>query len=151
MNVALKPAPHEVVLTRDIGVPRERVFAAWTDPAQASLWWAPRDFETLSCEMDVRPGGLWHRRMRGPSGRVVVKRGAYREVAPPGRLVFTYMSDDDDAGVFDAETVVTVTLEDLGGRTRLTLRHAAFASEALGLDHRAGWSGCLDRLVAFVD
>ena len=35
MNVVLKPAGHELVLTRELKAPRERVFAAWTDPEQA--------------------------------------------------------------------------------------------------------------------
>lgn len=148
MNVALKPQRHELVLTRELAAPRARVFAAWTELGQAAQWWAPQGFETLSCEMDVRPGGIWRRRLRGPNG-IVVKHGVYREVSPPERLVFTYMTDEDYGS--DAETVVTVTLEDLGGRTRLTLRHAAFDSEADRLDHEGGWSGAIERLLAFVD
>ena len=87
MNVMMKPASSELVLTRELTAPRERVFAAWIDVKQASLWWVPRDFMPLSCEMDVRPGGIWRRRMRSPSGDVILKHGVYREVAAPERLV----------------------------------------------------------------
>ena len=69
MNVMVKPAGSELVLTRDIAASRERLFAAWSDIRQASIWWAPRDFTLLSCEMDVRPGGVWRRRMRSPERR----------------------------------------------------------------------------------
>jgi uncharacterized protein YndB with AHSA1/START domain len=148
MNVLVRPVANELVVTRDIAAPRERVFAAWTDVRQASRWWAPEDFTPLSCEMDVRPGGAWRRRMRGPDGAVVTKHGIYREVVAPGRLVFTYVTKG--ASGIDPETLVTVTFADLGSRTRLTLRHTAFESDAARINHQGGWTSCLDRFAAFI-
>ena len=148
MNVAARPIADELVLTRDIAAPRARVFAAWTDARAASNWWVPRDFTPLACEMDVRPGGAWRRRMRAPDGTIVTKWGVYREVAEPERLVFTYRTES--AGVSDPETVVTLTFADLGNHTRLTLRHTAFDSDAARLDHQGGWTGALERLTAFI-
>jgi uncharacterized protein YndB with AHSA1/START domain len=148
MNIVTRPVADELVLTRDIAAPRERVFAAWTDIRQASRWWVPPDVTPLSCEMDVRPGGAWRRRMRARDGTVVTKWGVYREVAAPERLVFTYRTES--AGVIDAETLVTVTFADLGDRTRLTLRHTAFESDAARLDHQGGWTGVLERLSTFI-
>lgn len=149
MDIAIEPR-HELVLTRDLAAPRERVFTAWTDERQASLWWAPRDFVPLSCEMDVSVGGQWRRRLRAPDGRIVVKHGVYREIVPPERLVFTYMTGEAP-GEIGRETVVTVTFADLGkGYTRLTLRHTAFRTEVDLLDHEGGWSGCLDRFTGFI-
>lgn len=151
MNVMVKPAGSELVLTRELKAPRERVFAAWTDVDQASLWWAPRDFAPLSCEMDVRPGGIWRRRMRSPGGDVILKHGVYREIVAPERLVFTYITEHA-AGIVDPETLVSVSLIDLGGgRTRLTLRHTAFETEISRDDHRGGWTGCLERFAAFIE
>jgi uncharacterized protein YndB with AHSA1/START domain len=148
MNVAAKSVAEELVLTRDIAAPRARVFAAWTDARAASRWWVPQDCTPLSCEMDVRPGGAWRRRMRAPDGTVITKWGVYREVTPPERLVFTYRTES--AGVIDAETLVTVTFADLGTRTRLTLRHTAFETDAARLDHQGGWTGVLERLSTFI-
>ena len=145
-----KPVAGELVVTRDIAAPRARVFAAWTDERLAALWWAPRDFVPLSCTIDLRPGGIWHRRMRAPDGTIVVKHGIYREIVAPERLVFTYMTEDA-GGAIDRETLVTVTFDDLGARTRLTLRHVAFASEEARLDHQGGWTGCLERCAAFFE
>lgn len=147
MNVGLKPAGHELELVRELKARRERVFAAWTDPEQAARWWVPQDCELVSCKMDVRPGGGWHRRMRTKDG-LIAKWGEYREVVSPERLVFTYNTEYAD-GTVDAETLVTVTFEDLGGRTRLTLRHEAFWSEPASVSHTGGWTGALERLVQF--
>ncbi len=150
MNVITKPASFELVLKREIAAPRERVFAAWTDVRKSGHWWAPRDFTILSCEMDVRPGGAWRRSMRAPSGAVVTKHGVYREIAAPERLVFTYITEFAD-GVIDPETLVTVTFADLGGRTRLTLRHSAFETDASRTGHEGGWTSCLERFATFID
>lgn len=155
MNVPVsamaKPAGSELVLTRDIAASRERLFAAWSDIKQASVWWAPRDFTLLSCEMDVRPGGTWRRQMRSPSGGMILKYGTYREIVRPERLVFTYVTENAD-GTVDPETLVSVSFSDIGGgKTRLTLWHTGFETEASRDDHRGGWTGGLERCVAFIE
>ena len=149
MDLMVKPATTELFITRNLRAPRERVFAAWTDPLQAALWWAPQDCTPLSCELDVRPGGLWHRRMCVPDGSVITKRGAYREVVAPERLVFTYVTEYAD-GTVDPETVVTITLAEIQEGTRLTLRHVAFQTDASRLGHEGGWTSCLERFAAFI-
>jgi len=149
MNFALKPAGQELVLTRDLKVPPARVFAAWTDVQQSSVWWVPKDCTLVSCEMDVREGGAWQRRMRVPDGTVITKHGVYREVAPPDRLVFTYNSEYADGRV-DPETLVTLTFDALaGGRTRLTLRHSGFWDDASRTSHIGGWTGVMERISDF--
>jgi uncharacterized protein YndB with AHSA1/START domain len=150
MNVLTKPVAAEFLLTREFEAPRDRVFAAWTDVRQASRWWAPKDFAPLSCHMDLRPGGSWWRRLQAPDGRVITKHGVYREIVRPERLVFTYITENA-SGVIDPETLVTVTFDDLGGRTRLTLKHTAFETEATRDDHQGGWNGALDRFTAFMN
>ena len=148
MNVALTPA-QELELSRELNAPRERVFAAWTDPEKAARWWVPQDCELASCKMDVRAGGGWHRRLRVPGGGIIAKWGEYREVVAPERLVFTYNTQYAD-GTVDPETLVTVTFEDLGGRTRLTLRHERFWSEPARISHTGDWTGSLNKLIQFI-
>jgi len=149
MNVVLKPAGQELVITRDLKAPRERVFAAWTDVRQSSVWWVPKDCTLVSCEMDVRVGGAWRRSMRVPGGSVITKYGVYREVAPHERLVLTYNTDYAN-GTIDPETLVTLTFAELeGGRTRLTLRHSGFWDEASRISHTGGWASALERFVDF--
>jgi uncharacterized protein YndB with AHSA1/START domain len=149
MDSLLKPTERELIITRDLKAPREHVFAAWTDPARAAVWWAPSGFTLITLEMDARPGGRWLRSMKSASGAVYVKHGVYREVLPPEKVSFTY-NTEDEKGVVDPETLVTITLVDLGaGRTRLTLHHTGFDSAPLRDDHGNGWSGAIDRLAAY--
>ena len=87
--------------------------------------------------------------MRSPEGVVYWKCGTYREIIAPERIVFTFAWEDSN-GEPGHQTIVTVTLEDLGDRTRLTLRQAAFETIAWCEDHRRGWTSCLERLASWL-
>jgi uncharacterized protein YndB with AHSA1/START domain len=139
----------ELVIERIFDAPRELVFRAWTEPQRAVRWWGPQGFVILSCEMEVRPGGLWRRRMRSPEGALFCKRGVYREILAPERLSFTY-TDEDCEGNCGPETLVSVTFTVVGRKTRLTLRQTGFATEAERDSHRGGWTGSLDRLAGYL-
>ena len=52
----------ELVLTRDIALPRERLFRAWS--GRLADWWAPRPLTTPVCEVDLRTGGSLRTVMR---------------------------------------------------------------------------------------
>jgi uncharacterized protein YndB with AHSA1/START domain len=146
--VAPYPAP-ELLITRVFDAPRALVFAAWTRPEHLAGWWGPQGFVNVAWEMDVRPGGAWFRRMQAPDGTRYTKHGVYREVVAPERLVFTYVNQAAD-GTQDRETLVTVTFDEEGARTRLTLHHTGFDS-ALSRDaHEGGWSSCMERFAEYL-
>jgi len=149
ISVTARSAQPELVITRIFNAPRALVFKAWTQPDQAAIWWGPRGFTTISCEMDVRPGGAWRRCMRAADGSEYRKRGVYREILEPERLVFTYADEDIDGNV-GPETLVTVSFADFAGKTRLTLHHAGFASVATRDSHQGGWTGCLERFSEYL-
>jgi uncharacterized protein YndB with AHSA1/START domain len=110
------PSQREIVSERVFDAPRERVFAAYTDPALIPRWWGPRRMTTAVAEMDVRPGGAWRFVMREGDGRETAFRGVYREVSPPERLVQTFEWEGMPGHVI----VETVAFDDLGERTRVT-------------------------------
>jgi uncharacterized protein YndB with AHSA1/START domain len=140
-----------LTIRRVLDAPRDLVFAAWVDPAQAAQWWGPKGFTTVSNEMDVRVGGAWRRRMRSPEGSEHVSCGVYREIVVPERLVFTFAWEQGGAPGHGPETVVTLIFADLGeGRTEFTLRQEGFATVVGRDDHQRGWSGALDRLADYV-
>ncbi|GAA3445378.1 SRPBCC family protein [Planomonospora venezuelensis] len=111
------PADTEIVLTRRFAAPRRLVFDAWTRPELLRRWYGARGWNLVVCEVDLRVGGAWRFVSRGPGGEEMGSRGVYREVAPPGRLVFTESYDDR---WFPGETLVTTVLTEQGGTTTLT-------------------------------
>ncbi|MBY0321964.1 MAG: SRPBCC family protein [Reyranella sp.] len=147
-------ADRELVLTRLINAPREKVYRAWTDPALLKQWFAPKPYTTPVVEIDVRPGGSGLFVMRGPDGKDMPNRGVYLEVVPNERLVST------DAFIKAWEPsekpfmTMILTFEDEGGKTRYTarVRHWTVADkeahEKMGF--HTGWGLCTDQLEALV-
>jgi uncharacterized protein YndB with AHSA1/START domain len=144
-------ADRRLVIKRVLEAPRDKVFAAWVDQAQAAQWWGPRGFTIVSNEMDVRVGGAWRRCMRSPEGTEHRSHGIYREIVRPERLVFTFAWEKGGVVGHGPQTVVTLTFADLGGnRTELILRQEVFDTVAACDEHRAGWTSCLDRFADYL-
>jgi uncharacterized protein YndB with AHSA1/START domain len=146
-----QPADRVLVITRVFDAPRELVFKAWTEPERLVQWMGPKGFSSrIIGAMDVRPGGRYRYHMTGPDGGEHWQQGEYREVVPPERIVCTYAWADAAGNPTRPETLLTLTFEDLGARTRLTLHQAVFESTTARDAHRGGWSSSLDRLAEYM-
>jgi uncharacterized protein YndB with AHSA1/START domain len=109
-----------VVMTRTFDAPREKVWAAFTDPKHVVHWYGGHGFSNPVCEMDVRPGGHWRHVMRTPDGHEFEMRFVFVEVVKPEKLVW----QSEDYGKRKAgppACIMTVTLEEAGHRTKWTL------------------------------
>ncbi|HYE89408.1 MAG TPA: SRPBCC domain-containing protein [Terriglobales bacterium] len=149
-------------ITRVYDAPRERVFAAWTQPELMKPWYGPRGFSLPHCTVDLRPGGLVHLAMRTPEGQDVWCRGIYREVVVPERLVCTDSFSDAQGNIVPAaqagmsaewpdEALLTLTFTEREGKTTVTLRHDVGHAPATERDQcKAGWTEMLDRLGEFL-
>ena len=144
----------ELVLTRLIDAPPEKVYRAWTEPALLKQWFAPLPFTTPVAELDVRPGGANLIVMRAPDGTDMPNRGVYLEVVPNQKLVFTNAYTQAWEPSDKPFMTVILTFETEGGRTRYTarVRHWSDADrethEKMGF-HK-GWGQCADQLAALV-
>jgi len=133
---ATAPADRTLTTTRVFDAPRELVFKAWTDPKQFARWFPPDGFTAAACELDVRPGGSLRFDMKGadPSlgpdfyEKVFPGRGVYREVVANERLVFTFEAVTEE-GASPLTMLMTVTFEDEGRKTKLTIHHTADTAE----------------------
>jgi uncharacterized protein YndB with AHSA1/START domain len=129
-------------IKRVIKAPREKVFQAWTDPEQMKHWCAPTDDFKTAAQIDLRVGGKYRIQMTDPSGSLHIAVGEYKEVVPPGKLVFTWSWEDGHA----EDTLVTLEFRDQRGATEVTLTHERFPSAESRDKHNQGWAGCLSRL-----
>jgi uncharacterized protein YndB with AHSA1/START domain len=109
------PAKREIRVERVFEAPRERVFAAHTDPELIARWWGPFETETIVEELDPRPGGRWRFVVRNSDGSETGFRGVYRELVVPERIVQTFEWD----GLPGHVSVDAASFEDLGERTRV--------------------------------
>ena len=136
-------------IQRTIKAPRDRVYAAWTDPAQLRAWFGPDKVKTRSFAADPQVGGKYRWDLTNPDGEEMTVFGEYRELQPGRKVVFTWQWDDDED--WKGQTsVVTVQLSDCDEGTLVTLTHEQLPSEASRDRHNEGWTSVLDGLEAFL-
>ena len=136
-------------IKRLIKAPRDRVYAAWTDPAQMKQWFGPENVQTHDLIADARVGGEFRWDLANSEGEKMTMRGEFRELDPDRKVVFTWHWDDDeDWG--NHISVVTVELEDVDGGTELRLTHERLPSEQSRDGHTGGWNSALDKLQEFL-
>ena len=109
------PSDEEIRMTRLFNAPPELVFDVMSKPEHVKQWWGQlgEGYSVPVCEIDLRVGGKWRFVNRHPKGEVCFY-GEYREIAAPGRLVFTEIFEQFP----DAVSVVTAELEREGTKTR---------------------------------
>ena len=144
---------HELVLTRLLDAPPDKLFRLWTDPSRMGEWFCPRPWTVADVTLDVRPGGASNMTMKGPGGESMPNRGQYLEIVPNRRIVFTDAFTGDwntrDGAPFMVG-IVEFTPE--GGKTRYTctVRHWSEADKKKHEDmgFHAGWGSVADQLEA---
>jgi uncharacterized protein YndB with AHSA1/START domain len=131
---------YTIRLTRNFDAPRGEIFEAWTKPEHVACWWDPAGEPLAACEIDLSPGG---------SFKFVTKNhpdmpfaGTYREIAPPGRLIFEALG-----------ATGRVTLEEADSQTHMAVEIECRSAEQLdqylrmGVD--VGTAQTLDNLVIY--
>jgi uncharacterized protein YndB with AHSA1/START domain len=157
MTDTAEPAPasdRELVLTRLIDAPREKLYRAWTEPELLKQWFAPLPYTTPRAELDVRPGGASLVVMRAPDGSEFPNPGVFLEVVENERLVLTDAYTSAWEPSEKPFMTVIITFEDEGRRTRYTARvlhwTVADRDEHEKMGFHEGWGQCADQLAALV-
>jgi uncharacterized protein YndB with AHSA1/START domain len=133
-------AKPELRMSRVFDAPKSLVFEAWSKAEYVSRWFTPKPLTTPSCEVDLRPGGVFRIVMRMPDGMEFPMDARFTEVVAEERIVF----EAKIHGGLDVHT--TVTFEDEGGKTRMSV-HQVYAHESPATrGAHAGWTATLDQL-----
>jgi uncharacterized protein YndB with AHSA1/START domain len=141
-------ADQEVVITRTFDAPREAVFRAWTDPDELAAWYGPEHFDTPRerIRIDLRVGGRYELTMvRRDGGGEFAIGYEIVELVEPDLIVLR--SDPMPAMGLREPTVTRVELQDLGGRTRMTLTDGPYPESGPAA---AGWNAAFDKLAALL-
>lgn len=104
-------------IARVIKAPVGVVWGVWMNAATLPQWWGPDGFSCRTRRIDLRQGGEWVFDMIAPDGTVFPNHHRYVLVEPERRIGYTLLWGEDGPKHADA----TVTFEDLGGATRVTL------------------------------
>lgn len=151
----------DLVLERVVDVTPEQVWAAWTQPGHLKQWFTPAPWTTVDCRIDLRPGGVFHTRMRSPDGEEFPSDGCILEVVPNRTFAWTSalapgyrpLSGAAAAGSpFLFSGVITMEPDGAGTKYRALVIHADAEGcrrhAEMGFHH--GWGAALDQLVAYM-
>jgi len=159
-SAILKPNPTlDLVLERMVDVPSSLVWAAWTTPEHLKRWFTPAPWETVECEIDLRPGGIFRTVMRGPEGQEFSNSGCFLEIVDKQKLVWTGALGPGFRPLSTAQTqahpflmTAIISLQPVGAGTqyKAVVMHgdedARTKHEKMGFHD--GWGRALDQLVA---
>jgi uncharacterized protein YndB with AHSA1/START domain len=149
----------DLVLDRFIDVPRELVWKAWTQPEHLKKWFCPVPWYVSECQIDLRPGGIFHTVFNGPDGEHFPNTGCYLEVVPNERLTWTDallpgFRPSGKTFVPGLVLTVIVTMKPEGKGTRYTAvalhkdEDGRKQHEEMGFHD--GWGKATDQLIALV-
>ena len=148
-------AERDLVLEREVPISAMQIWSAWTDPQLVKRWFTPAPWQTVECDIDLRPGGAFRTRMRGPEGQEFDNSGCYLEIVPGRRLVWTgalgpgFRPRHAPPGSFLMTAVISLSDTPAGARYVAQVLHADAAArqqhEAMGF--HVGWGKALDQMV----
>ena len=137
----------QVAIAHVFDAPIEDVFRAWTDPDEVAAWYGPAGMRAPRerIQIDLRVGGRYELTMVSLDGDREYSIGyEIVELSPPELLVLR--SDPMPEAGKDTSTTVRVALEDLGGRTRMTLTDGPLP---FGREHaEGGYRAAVEKLAA---
>lgn len=156
----------DFVISRVLDAPRALVWECFTKPERMKQWWGPKGVKIIKSDMELRVGGTYHYGMQTPDGKIMWGRMVYREITPPERLVFINSFSDEAGGLgrhplaptWPLQLLSTFTFEDVGGKTKFTVRWAPYEAteeerKTFDAGHDSmtmGWSGTIDKLAEYL-
>lgn len=136
---------NSLMIKRIIGATCQEVFAAWSKPELMKQWLFPLQpgWKAIASN-DFKVGGHYKQIMIAEDGVAHTHTGIYKEIVTNQKIVFTWNSDSVK------DTLVTIELRAVNGKTELTLTHELLPTEEQRERHHGGWEGCLNNLEKFL-
>jgi uncharacterized protein YndB with AHSA1/START domain len=131
---------HELILERVFDAPRELVFKAFSEAEHLKHWWGPRGWTLTVCNVDFRPGGIWHYCMKCIDenqgdfyGQESWGKGVYQEIVEAEKVVYVDYFSDSEGNEAEGmpSTQITMTFVEHEGMTKLVSRAQYASVEAL--------------------
>ena len=135
----------------------EQVFNAWANPEALGKWFGPHSHKCKVEKYEFFEGGQHQIRMiptgadadyEGDTMQDSVCAGQFVEIVPNQRIIMTF--DWIENGTPMGDSLLTIELLPLGGKTRLTLTHERLPDEQVRDAHESGWQGSLECLEEYL-
>ncbi|MFB5760442.1 SRPBCC domain-containing protein [Paenibacillus medicaginis] len=153
----------EIFVERTFDAPRELVFKAFTEAEHLKHWWGPRGWELTVCNIDFRPGGVWHYCMKcmDPNqgdfyGVESWGKALYHEIVQGEKIVYSDYFSDAEGNTSDdmPATESTLTFIEQDGKTKVVNRAVYASADAvktvIDMGMEQGLTETWDRLAEYV-
>lgn len=153
---------NNIVIERVFNAPIELIWQMWTQPEHFQNWYGPKGATVPVAKMDVKVGGkrLICMEMQRPNGSMKMwSTGEYIEIIPNTKLVYSDSMSDENGNIMSASamgmpedfpvtTEVIIVLEDLGGKTKMTMTHAGMPANQ---GASGGWEQAFDKMSNYIN
>lgn len=148
----------DLTIVRMFDAPRMHVWQYWSEPEFMKKWWGPKQFTCPVSKIDFKVGGIYLHCMKAPDGKEFWSTGIYKEIVPLKRIVAADSFANEKGEIvsseyygmkgFPLETIVTVTFEEVNGKTKTTLIHSGIENidDKTRKDMEMGWNESFDKL-----
>jgi len=153
-----------LTIEREFNAPRSLLFQVYSDAEHIKQWWGPRGWEVTVCNLDFRPGGIWHYCMKCIDrnqgdffGMESWGKGIYSTIVQDEKIEYTDYFSDAEGNVPEDMPASDITLifEEQDGRTKLITIARYVSAEALqtvlDMGMERGFSETMDRLEEHLD
>jgi uncharacterized protein YndB with AHSA1/START domain len=139
-KMIIKAEGNVLTLERIFDAPRELVFKVFSEAEHLKHWWAPRGWTLTVCNVDFRPGGVWHYCMKCIDEKLVDyfgfeswSKAVYEEIIKPEKVIFVDYFSDADGNETEGmpSSQITMTFIELEGKTKIISRAQYASVEAL--------------------
>jgi uncharacterized protein YndB with AHSA1/START domain len=131
-------------ITRVFDAPPARIFEAWLDRDEWASWIGPEGVECDVPLLEPRVNGRYRLTMHLEDGKILPIAGVFTAIEANKSFSFTWGPEGDPS----RQSLVTVDLRDLNGRTELTLRQEGLPTTSDRDAHDKGWNSALNKLAA---
>lgn len=142
----------DLILTRELKAPCEKLWRAWTEPELLIQWWSPRPWTTKVKHLDLHPGGAFELVMISPDGEHHASPGAFLHIEQGRSIVFTSALQSGWRPVHKPflPMTATITMEDHENGSRYTA-HVQHDGKETRDKHEEmgffdGWGTCISQL-----
>ncbi|AJY75352.1 SRPBCC domain-containing protein [Paenibacillus beijingensis] len=139
-SMTTKVEDRHLLLERVFDAPRELVFKVFSEAEHLKHWWGPRGWTLTVCNIDFRPGGIWHYCMKCMDknqgdfyGFESWGKAVYQEIIEAEKIVYVDYFSDAEGNEAEGmpSTLVTMTFEEHEGKTKLVSEAYYDTAEAL--------------------
>jgi uncharacterized protein YndB with AHSA1/START domain len=135
-----------LTITKTFDASIDEVYSFWTDPQKLATWYGPEGFTNTVHSFELKEGGEYRLTMHAPNGEDYPLRGEFKTIQKPTKLVFTWQWEGGDPDMGNEETLVTVELQEVGGKTQMTFTHEGFPNDNAKANHTKGWTSSFGKL-----